>query len=763
MKSIVVLACLAAGAQFASAQYKAILSTPTAPINPPSRNGDVKAGVNLHTVSGGYAWGQYLGRGVKVSLADGSITYLENTIPPPMEDFSAALASDGSNIVGYTGGATEACVRWDANGLATEFTSPLWQETLCDAASGGLVGGYVENNSISGGSVIPTTQRAALWTSPTSFIDLHTGGNNFSQVLGMAGDQQVGVQSPSIVIGQTGNIFLGGAYPTVPGNYSAYLWHGSASGAVNLNPAGFASSLAYATNGSQQGGFAYDSASPARRHAILWSGTAASALDLNSAPWFDTEIRALSAAAQSGDGYELQFSTPGSPVRHALVWSGSGASVIDLNIFLPPGYNNAVAEGIDLDGNIVGHAWIQTLNEGYSFAPVIFKPQPPSPSQLLSIALSAGEVNQGDSVQGQVTLAGPAPAGGQVVNLFAFFQDGYPISDLDPVPSSVVVLEGQTTASFTFTTNARFLSAGGQFWTRIYANDGVVNRFALLKVDMQPFLTAFTIPSPVYGGTPVTGSASVQCYPWPNGPAVISLVSANPAILSVPATVATPLGLPVPKASVPVTTAQVITATVVPVTASINGSSITVNVTVLPAPPVSLTGISVSQEVVSGSPYTGALTFSGAVPFGGAIVSLVSDNPAVVPVPATVSAAQGQSTISFSGQTGAVGAAVTAHITATYNGVSLSAPITVSNEPQVRITNAEYDTIAQVVKVSATTTGNGTLSFTIDSVPGSSVAMSLSNGVWSGSLKKVTAAPGLITVWNSNGGSAGMAPTLRVK
>jgi len=764
VKSIAVLMCLAIGAQFADAQYKAILSSPTAPLVTMTGNGDVKALVDLRAIGGGYAWGQYFGRAVKVSLTDGSITFLENNaLPAYPTDFSAVLATDGTHAIGYTGGSVEACVSWDANGVATTFTSPLFQETLCSAASGGVAGGYLENNTTNGGTLTPSTQRAVLWNSPTSFIDLHTGGNNFSQVLGIAGSQQVGVQSTSFIPGQTGNLFFGFAYPTVSGVYAAYLWHGSTSGAVNLNPAAFTSSLAFATNGVQQAGYAYDSAARPSRHAMLWSGTAASALDLSSAPWFDTEVRALSATTQVGDGYEGQFSEPGAPVRHALAWSGSAASMIDLNIFLPPGFNNAVVNAIDADGNIAGHAWMQVGN-GFSFVPVIFKPQAASPSQLLSVTLSAGEINQGDSVQGQVTLAGPAPAGGQVVTLAAIFQDGDPISDLVPVPASVVVPEGQTTAFFNFTTNNRFPDIGGQFWTRVYANDGTVSRFALLKVDMQPFLTAFTIPAPVYGGASATGTVSTDGYSYPSGTATVTLISGNPAILTVPAAVSIPVGLPVPTATFAITTAQVTAATVVPVTASINGSLMTVNVTVLPAPPATLTGISVSQEVVGGNPYSGTLTFSGPVPFGGATVSLVSDNPAVVPVPASVSAAQGQSNISFSGVTGAVAGSVAAHITATYNGVSLTAPITVNNEPPVKIANAEYDTISQVVKVSATTQlANSALSFGIDTAPGVVTPMSLSNGVWSGSLKNVKSAPGLVTVFNSNGGSASVSPTLRAK
>jgi len=140
LKPINLFLCLALGAQFAAAQYKAIVSPPTPWTKTQTGTGDVKAGVDLRAGSGGYAWGQYLGRAVKVSLADGSISYLENVVPTIPTDFSAALASDGANIAGYTGGTTLSCVRWDANGVPTTFTSQGWQESVCGAASGGLVG-----------------------------------------------------------------------------------------------------------------------------------------------------------------------------------------------------------------------------------------------------------------------------------------------------------------------------------------------------------------------------------------------------------------------------------------------------------------------------------------------------------------------------------------------------------------------------------------------------------------------------------------------
>ncbi|HLJ50622.1 MAG TPA: hypothetical protein VKU01_31630 [Bryobacteraceae bacterium] len=781
MKITTILAGLVLGGLSVEAQYKAIVATPTAPIVTATGRGDVYVGLELRTVGGGYAWGQYNGAAVKISLADGSITPVENNAPPSPGDFSSALGLDGTQPAGYTGGTKRVCARWDGNGVATTFSAAGWQQATCTAISGGIVAGYVENDTVSGGTTTPSAQHAGLWTGPTSFTDLHTGGNNFSQVLGMVGNQQVGFQSPSVVQGFMGTRNFDYMYPEGASQASAYLWKGSTSGAVNLNPAGFTSSVAFATNGVQQGGFAYTTSFCANcvpqttpvRHAMLWSGTAASAVDLNPPGWWDTQVRALSLSAQAGDGYEPQFpQIPNNGMRHALLWTGSATSMVDLNPYLPLGFIYAVANGIDSSGNVVGHAWRQTPT-GYVFAPVIFQPQPASLSQLASVTLNASEVNQGDTLQGQVTLAGPAPSGGQVITFLACASDGLDYHDLAPVPASAIVPEGQTTATFSFTTNNRFLvpsfitviprNYGGQDGIRIYGNDGTVSRFASVKVDMVPFLRTFNIPTPLAGGASATGTLLLSGTPWPSGDAVVTLTSGNPAVLTVPATATVFQGANVPNASFSVTTVPVTVQTVVPVTASINGSTMTINVTVQPAPPVSLTGISVTQEVVGGNPYAGMLTFSGPVPFGGATVALTSDNPAIVPVPASVSAAQGQTTITFSGVTATVAAAVTANITATYSGVTLTAPITVSNEPPLTITVAEYDTISHVVKVEATTKiPNSTLSFAIDS-NGLVGTMTLSNGVWSGSLKNVATAPALITVSNSNGGSVSVPPTLRAK
>ncbi|MCJ7728892.1 MAG: hypothetical protein MUO27_03305, partial [Sedimentisphaerales bacterium] len=92
----------------------------------------------------------------------------------------------------------------------------------------------------------------------------------------------------------------------------ALLWNGSAAGYIDLNPGEFSDSIAYGTNGTQQVGFGYDSATD-KTHALLWSGSA--------------------------DGF------------------------IDLNPFLPAGLDNSTAEAIDGYGNIVGYAYDSSGNE----------------------------------------------------------------------------------------------------------------------------------------------------------------------------------------------------------------------------------------------------------------------------------------------------------------------------------------------------------------------------------------------------------------
>ena len=71
-------------------------------------------------------------------------------------------------------------------------------------------------------------------------------------------------------------------------------------------------------------------------------------------------------------------------VEHALVWSGSARSGVDLKGYLPAGFTDANALGIDSNGDIVGFAYDGPAGYGQGHA---FLWQPvPEPCSLMFVA-----------------------------------------------------------------------------------------------------------------------------------------------------------------------------------------------------------------------------------------------------------------------------------------------------------------------------------------------------------------------------------------
>ena len=192
---------------------------------------------------------------------------------------------------------------------ATSFSFPkpvIWSGT---SSFVNLAPGATDGGALAGG--IGDTQfgtfngHASLWQgTPESRVDLNPIGlPGNSDVTSMAGSQQVG------------------DYYT-PGVGHAALWSGTAQSFVDLHPAGAQLSIAYATDGVQQGGYVQFVAP----HAALWSGTAASMLDLNPIGSSGSHITGMVPGQQVG------YATLGTPgIDHAGIWSGSAASWIDLN------------------------------------------------------------------------------------------------------------------------------------------------------------------------------------------------------------------------------------------------------------------------------------------------------------------------------------------------------------------------------------------------------------------------------------------------
>ncbi len=103
-----------------------------------------------------------------------------------------------------------------------------------------------------------------------------------------------------------------------------------------------------------------------------------------------------------------------------------------------------------------------------------------------------------------------------------------------------------------------------------------------------------------------------------------------------------------------------------------------------PAPPPSPTLSSLTlnpTSVTGGNSSTGTVTLSGAVPAGGAIVTLSSNNTAAARVPSSVTVAAGATSATFTVSTNAVAASTTVTISAAYSGATLSASLTVTPAP----------------------------------------------------------------------------------
>ncbi len=191
--------------------------------------------------------------------------------------------------------------------------------------------------------------RAMLWTgSAASAVDLNPAAFTFSSISGVGGGQQVGQGHMYYYVNKKVGYV---------DEYHALLWTGSAASAVDLHPAAFASSGADGVGDGQQVG--YGAYADGTMHALLWTGTAASVVDLHPAAFTSSGAYRVAAGQQVGWGMLADGTT------HALVWTGSAASVVDLNAFLPTGFTDAVAAGIDAAGNVVGYAWGPSTNGYY--------------------------------------------------------------------------------------------------------------------------------------------------------------------------------------------------------------------------------------------------------------------------------------------------------------------------------------------------------------------------------------------------------------
>ena len=295
---------------------------------------------------------------------------------------------------------------------------------------------------------------------------------------------------------------------------------------------------------------------------------------------------------------------------------------------------------------------------------------PPTPT-LTSLTLIPTSVTGGDSSTGTVTLSGPAPSGGAQVALSS--------SDISvaTVPSSVTVVAGATSATFTVNTSAVTASTT----VTISASYAGITKSASLTVNPAPpptpTLTSLTLSPPsVTGGTSSRGTVTLSG-PAPSGGAQVTLSSSDTSAATVPSSVTVAAGAT--SATFTVSTSAVATSTTVTISASYAGITKSASLTVNPAPPPpTLSSLTLNPSTVIGGVQssTGRVTLSAPAPTGGATVTLSSSSGAAG-VPSSVFVPAGASSATFTVNTSIVLVSTSVTISASYNGTTRTATLTV--------------------------------------------------------------------------------------
>ena len=243
-------------------------------------------------------------------------------------------------------------------------------------------------------------------------------------------------------------------------------------------------------------------------------------------------------------------------------------------------------------------------------------------------------------------------------------------------------------------------------------------------------------PATVQGGANASATVTLSG-PAPAGGAVVSLTSSNPAAVTVPASLTVPAGATSAATSAVATSAVSSTTTSV-ISATYGGVTRTATMTVTapaepppPAPSATLDTVSLGPaSVQGGSSSSATVTLTAPAPAGGAVVAFSSSNP-VATVPATMTVPAGVNsrvTVNFVSTT-PVSSTTTSVISATYNGVTRTAVLTVTPPPPPQPGGALDSLTLSPATVQTGTTGtSATLAFTaLTPTGGATVSLASSN------------------------------------
>src|SRR5207302_2557207 len=229
------------------------------------------------------------------------------------------------------------------------------------------------------------------------------------------------------------------------------------------------------------------------------------------------------------------------------------------------------------------------------------------------------------------------------------------------------------------------LTPGQKFW-RVHSVQGdaspttaavtpwsTTGTFTVSSAPPTPVSVSST-PDPLTSGD--TTWLQLQLTGAPPTPTSIALTSSNSSAAPVPASITMPANIAWTQFQMQA--GQVASATPVTITATLNGKSASGSLTVAPT---ALKSLSISPSIINGGAQPGAIVMlTGQAPPGGPTVTLASNSAAVRPPP-SVFVNPGSFSVSFPLQTNSVTANTSAVVTASWNGTSVQAPVTVTPQP----------------------------------------------------------------------------------
>ncbi|MBX7211404.1 MAG: hypothetical protein K1X78_24065 [Verrucomicrobiaceae bacterium] len=412
----------------------------------------------------------------------------------------------------------------------------------------------------------------------------------------------------------------------------AYCWHGSAASGVDLHSGTLPFSRAWACHDGEQVGYTSSIAYPEGEstayrtgsRASCWHGTAASMVDLHPLGYDSSEATCTSGTQEGGWGYIAG----GTSHVHALLWTGTADSVVDLH---PASYTESRVNAMNATRQ-VGDAWV-------------------------------GQPGFTGSVRHAVAWSGTADS---VIDLNQYLPAGY--------------THGVATG----------IDANGNIVG--YAYNGYLNGVNIQQTAIavvfapgaQPpgQLSGITLASAnVVPGASIAGTVTLSSAA-PAGGVTVSFLSLNAAIASTPASVAVAEGESSAAFTLPVTGGALTVPTLGKVYATDGATSRSASFTVTPV--VNLAAVT-GNTIEGGFSTTGSVSLSIPAQAGGATISLTSSNPSLVTVPASVTVPQGYGAMSFSIGTAVVTAATTVPITASFNGQTATANVSLSPQPVVAL------------------------------------------------------------------------------